>query len=201
MKLYIVRHGETEENKKWIIQGNWLWTLSELWFLQAEKLSERLKKYDLDLAFSSDLDRAKNTAKTILKKFKNVGLAIVDLLEERDYWKFVWMTHEERNNMYPGKSKEEIYAENPDVENLKNVYLRAKMFYEKYLKKYEYTEKNILVVWHKHIDAELYRYVEWRDYLDFVDDSYKNASLSIYEVWAWIVKCLLFNDAEHLKMI
>ena len=43
MKLFLVRHGETEENQQGIMQGHMPGRLSEIGKLQAKKLALRLK--------------------------------------------------------------------------------------------------------------------------------------------------------------
>ena len=67
MKLIIARHGETEENKKGILQGHLPGKLTELGIEQSKKLALRLKNEKIDAIYSSDLARASNTAKEIIK--------------------------------------------------------------------------------------------------------------------------------------
>ena len=67
--IILVRHGESEANAKGESQGNqnkWSDTnLTKKGQIQAIKVSERLKKEKIDLIYSSDLRRAKQTAETI----------------------------------------------------------------------------------------------------------------------------------------
>ena len=65
MKLIITRHGETEENKAGIIQGHLPGHLSEAGIEQAKKVAFRLKDEKINFIYSSDLDRAADTAKEI----------------------------------------------------------------------------------------------------------------------------------------
>ena len=64
-EFIVVRHGETAENLKGILQGQLDTQLNALGLRQAECVAERLKHEALDLAFSSDLSRAKITAEKI----------------------------------------------------------------------------------------------------------------------------------------
>ncbi len=66
MKLILTRHGETVENRNGILQGQKFGTLSKKGVMQAKKLALRLKNKKIDAVYSSDLARAKNTAKEIL---------------------------------------------------------------------------------------------------------------------------------------
>jgi len=56
-RLIFVRHGETEENKAKIVQGQKHGKLSEEGLEQAKKVAERLKDEKIDFIYSSDLDR------------------------------------------------------------------------------------------------------------------------------------------------
>ncbi|GBE19836.1 glucosyl-3-phosphoglycerate phosphatase [archaeon BMS3Abin17] len=71
MKLILVRHGETEENKRREIMGQKQGTLSSLGIEQAKKVAQRLKDEKIDYIFSSDLARASDTAKEIHKFHQN----------------------------------------------------------------------------------------------------------------------------------
>ena len=84
MKLIIARHGETEENKKGIIQGHLPGKLTLLGLKQAKKLSLRLKDEKIDAIYSSDLARASDTAKEIAKFHPNSKLYLVKELREKD---------------------------------------------------------------------------------------------------------------------
>ena len=83
MKVTIVRHGETEENKKKILQGHLPGELSELGISQAKDVGERLKDKDIDLIISSDLTRTYDTAKEISKFHDGISVKKNELLRER----------------------------------------------------------------------------------------------------------------------
>ena len=55
-RVILVRHGQTEENIKQIIQGHNHGTLSDLGREQAMKVGEKLKDEDIGAIYSSDLD-------------------------------------------------------------------------------------------------------------------------------------------------
>ena len=74
MKIFLVRHGETIENSKGIIQSFFEGKLSPLGEYQSEQLALRLKNEKIDKIFSSDLKRAVDTAKYILKYQKNCNM-------------------------------------------------------------------------------------------------------------------------------
>ncbi len=67
MRLILVRHWETEENKRREVQGHKHGKLSSLGIKQAKRVAQRLKKEKINFIFSSDLARASDTAKEIHK--------------------------------------------------------------------------------------------------------------------------------------
>ncbi|ETW86145.1 hypothetical protein HETIRDRAFT_308843 [Heterobasidion irregulare TC 32-1] len=58
VRVYIVRHGETEENRNSIIQGHLDTRLNADGLEQARRVGKALQAVPFDLAFSSDLTRA-----------------------------------------------------------------------------------------------------------------------------------------------
>ena len=65
MKIYVVRHGQTNWNVKGKIQGKSDIELNEKGIEQAKELKELIKNYDINLIISSPLKRAKQTAEII----------------------------------------------------------------------------------------------------------------------------------------
>lgn len=61
-RLVLVRHGETDWNRRQIPQGHLDVPLNETGRLQASALAERLRYWSVDVVYSSDLSRAWQTA-------------------------------------------------------------------------------------------------------------------------------------------
>lgn len=61
-ELILVRHGETEWNKSLRFQGQQDIGLNEVGLEQADKVSNFLARWEIDLVYSSDLKRAYSTA-------------------------------------------------------------------------------------------------------------------------------------------
>ncbi len=70
MILYIVRHPETEFNKRGIIQGHADSSLTEKGRRTAEKLGEWLKDKEIAKIYSSDLGRCLETSRIINQQLK-----------------------------------------------------------------------------------------------------------------------------------
>lgn len=81
--LIIARHGETIENGLNICQGQTHGILSETGIRQNEKLGAQLTKYQFQTIYSSPLNRALHTAKTIQQHTPHSYLVTDDRLMER----------------------------------------------------------------------------------------------------------------------
>jgi len=62
MKLYVLRHGETNENITGIMQGNMETVLNEVGRSQAISVRDKVKEAGIDLVISSPKKRAVETA-------------------------------------------------------------------------------------------------------------------------------------------
>ena len=85
MKIFVIRHGETESNQKRLIMGNRIdESLNDKGVEQAEKVARELVAEKFDVIFSSTLKRAQETAE-IIKRHVNLPLVIDRRLGERDF--------------------------------------------------------------------------------------------------------------------
>ena len=80
--IYLVRHGQTDDNKNHIIQGNK--PLNETGKQQVEETAETLKDVDFDICFCSPLVRTIQTLDVIKKYHENLPIVYDDRLKERD---------------------------------------------------------------------------------------------------------------------
>jgi broad specificity phosphatase PhoE len=96
MRLYVIRHGETEENLNGIIQGQNPGKLTGRGIEQAKQLALRLKDESFDLIFSSDLQRAVDTAQYIAS-FHRTPIHFTSELRERGA------------GIFQGRSRDELH--------------------------------------------------------------------------------------------
>lgn len=83
MKIYIIRHGETEANKEGLLQGWTDYPLNEFGRELAELTADALSGVHFDAAVSSPLLRARETAEIILSRQDHpVPLTFDDRLKE-----------------------------------------------------------------------------------------------------------------------
>jgi probable phosphoglycerate mutase len=194
MKIILVRHGETEENKQGIVMGGAVHgTLSELGKEQAKKLANRLKDEKIDVIISSDLDRAIKTAEEIAKFHPNAKVEIKEELRERDFGE------------YQGKKKQDIENWEEKILSL-NHHESMETFEElskrinkliKYLEK-NYPKKTIVLVGHGLINSVFIN-------LLLQEEAHKNnitnnTSVTIFELdenGKYELK--LFNCTKHLE--
>lgn len=87
MRVILVRHGETEDNKGDAITGQMDISLNQTGIDQAKKTAERLENYDLNGAYSSDLERAYETARIIADKH-DIETRQHEEFRERDFGKY-----------------------------------------------------------------------------------------------------------------
>ncbi len=80
MKIYFVRHGESEENTTRMYIGMHA-KLTEVGIKQAEFVAERFTKIPIDIILASDMFRAQETANTIGKRI-NREVLFSELLQE-----------------------------------------------------------------------------------------------------------------------
>jgi len=82
-RVYIVRHAETEENKQKIIQGHLDTILNSEGERQADLVAKALRDIPFDVAYSSNLKRATDTAKRILVHHSGVEVQTHIAIRER----------------------------------------------------------------------------------------------------------------------
>ena len=86
-KLYLVRHGETFDNERQIMQGQTQGELNPTGIRQAEALSCQLADISFDSIVASDLWRSVHTAR-ILAEPHGLEVITTPLLRERDWGSF-----------------------------------------------------------------------------------------------------------------
>ncbi len=85
--IFLVRHGETVDNARQIMQGQTQGELNEKGREQARQVAERLAAESIDAVVSSDLQRAIQTAEMIAGPH-HMEVSTTPLLRERDWGSF-----------------------------------------------------------------------------------------------------------------
>jgi probable phosphoglycerate mutase len=107
MKLFLIRHGQTDWNIKGKIQGSTDIELNDTGIKQAEDLSVSILEKNIKFSkiYSSPQRRAVKTAE-ILSKVTNVGYISVEGLEEINFGEWEGLSWVEVKEKYPTEYKE-----------------------------------------------------------------------------------------------
>lgn len=145
MKIYIVRHGQTEENLQRILQGHMPGTLTEQGKEQVQKAAEQLSKEGVKFTriVSSDLKRAMDSAQIIADKL-NLPIIPMEILRERDWGKFTGMSIAEATDKYRAHGKWKFPPGTTETEA--GIYERAKRALVELQK--QFADETIIVVTH-----------------------------------------------------
>lgn len=144
--FYIIRHGNTELNKKGILQGGLIDSpLTDQGFNDALLMAKKLKKFKIDAIFSSDLGRAFITAHIISDKLELVN-KIFRLKEFREvhFGDLAGMFKDEVKLKYPKYKKDSNFVF-PNGESYLDTKRRV---VKKLLELSGSSYKNILIVTH-----------------------------------------------------
>ena len=110
--LLLARHGETDWNREFRIQGSSDVELNELGRQQAQFLAQELTDVDLDAIYSSDLSRAQATAAAVAATH-GLEVKLDARLRERSFGSFEGLTREDvsalpEGSRHDGESEEEV---------------------------------------------------------------------------------------------
>ena len=175
MKIYLVRHSQTEYNVLKITQG---WSdspLTKLGIAQAKKAGSYLKDVDFKVAFTSDSNRAISTLKHIIAD-RDIDIVVSDQLREMNF------------GVLEGK---------PYIDNFYNIYYQGFVEYNGETKEMvskrvadflktqydEYKDDNVLVVSHGWAIRSFLRSIDEKRLDDYYNqgNKLKNCSTHIVE--------------------
>ena len=168
LKLYIVRHGETEWNVIKRFQGQLNTPLTEKGMEKLRKTGKKLENVLFDEVYTSELGRTVASAEIILNEnngYKNNKLELQKLAELNEVYFGVWqgLTYEEVFLKYPEEGNNYFYnvknykAENVEAEKLEDALERFLKGINKILDSHE--SGNILVVTHGTVFEMFMNYV------------------------------------------
>lgn len=149
MRIYLVRHGETDWNKKGIYQGQEDTPLNEKGKDEARNLALALKGKEISIIYSSDLTRAKETAEIIAKSLGIQTIIYKESLREMNFGEWTGKSifeMEEDSELFQLWQKDPWNISPPEGETLKELANRVRKEAEEiFLKHYS---QNVLVVTH-----------------------------------------------------
>jgi broad specificity phosphatase PhoE len=115
MKIFLIRHGETTGDLEDRYGGNYDDHLTLRGKEQLAETASKLKGKDIQIIFSSNLIRAKESAQIIQKEL-GCDLQVVEGIEERNYGVLAGLTKAEALERYPEAVEAHKNPENTDPE-------------------------------------------------------------------------------------
>ena len=201
MRIYITRHGETQWNKKGLMQGWKNSDLTEKGIENAQRLGESLKDINFDVIYTSPLGRANETAKCINGN-KDTKIVLVESLKEMGFGIWEGMENSKLKELYSEQynnfwERPHLYKPHENGESFEELLLRVKTAWNEILKA---GGNNILIVTHAVVLKTLYMILKNLDLKDLWNPPFmKDTSLTIVEVIGNKVKIILEADTSHLE--
>jgi broad specificity phosphatase PhoE len=174
--FYLIRHGETDWNKNGTTQGHTDTALNAMGEEQAKAVAKKFKNIKFDLAFSSDLLRAKRTTEIIALEHK-LAVQTTNLLREKNFGSLTGkpyqlvMTHT-KLILELNKNEQSKYKVVPDAENDEEVASRIFTFLRETA--LAYPGKNILVGTHGGVLRVILIHLAIKSYKDYEHMRMKN---------------------------
>lgn len=153
MYIYLIRHGETDQNKRKCLQGRSDIELNEYGRELARKTAEGLRDVNFDLIFTSPLKRARETAE-IIKEDRDIPLLEEERLLEISFGEYEGFSFGAETYTIPDPEfmnffrNPEEYRVPPAGESFASVIERTGSFLKELLEEEKYRDKTILLSTH-----------------------------------------------------
>lgn len=186
--LVLVRHGESEWNEKGLWTG---WVdigLTEKGREEAKKAANEIKDVPLDVAFTSDLKRAKDTLTIILHELGKEALpvTVAPELKEKSYGdlagKNKWEVKEKYGEEQWLKWRRAWNEPIPNGETLKIVFERVVPYYKEHILPLLEQGKNVIIAAHGNSIRALLKYLESISDDAIAEVEFPTGTAIIYEV-------------------
>lgn len=197
-KLILIRHGETDYTTQRKYCGHENIPLNALGIKQAKRLRSRLKNMQVDAIYSSDLERALETAKLA---FPDMQVARTEELREINFGEFSGLTFRDVESKYPGIYK--AWIENPESakipngESLPDLARRVDRFFERITK--DNLNGNVAIISHGGPIRILLLKLQERGFDKFWEIEQRTAAINIIDFDKGVPKSLKINDTSHLE--
>lgn len=201
-KIYLVRHGESQWNVLKKIQGQQDVPLTDKGIIQAQQMGERLLDEGIDLIYSSDLQRAYNTANIIGEKLE-IDVESVSELREIKFGQWEGIAYDKvllsdyKELLLWRKAPEKLNIDG--IETLKKLQNRAMMAIDRIIK--DEKANNILIVSHSATLKTIILGLLNMDLANFKNFTLDNVGLSIIEFRDYNNVLTVLNDTNHIKEI
>ena len=180
MKLFFIRHGQTDWNLQGKIQGSYDSELNDTGIKQAVELSEVLLKlnYKFSRIYTSPQKRALKTAK-ILSEYSNIEYIPIDDLKEINMGEWEGLSWKEVEENYPTEYKKWLlnrqYTRTPNGESYDDMLKRVLIAINQII---DENSDNVVVISHSAIIMGLQCYVTNTPFNDMLKLKTKNATIT-----------------------
>ena len=183
MKIYFIRHGETDWNKEGRLQGRANIPLNENGRRVAELTREGLKQVKFDAAFTSPLIRARETAEIILEG-RGIEIQDEDRIIEVAFGEYEGAKKNEADeNIERFFHKPECYKAENGAESIETLFAREKEFLNELFQSKKHQDSTILVSTHGAALSGIICVLKGYEKKDFWKEGlHKNCGITIVEV-------------------
>lgn len=191
MKLYLIRHGQTDWNRARKLQGRTDVQLNEWGRKVAELTREGLQEVVFDIAFTSPLSRAKETAEIVLRG-RNIPIVEEPRIIEVNFGGYEGKDFDmDDENLQSFFSKPECYKSVDGSEPMQEIMNRVGDFYEELIVNPQYQDSTVFISTHGAALSALLCHIKGWQVCDFWKGGlHKNCGLSIVEVKDGVSKIL-----------
>jgi 2,3-bisphosphoglycerate-dependent phosphoglycerate mutase len=202
VRFLVIRHGETEWNRLGRIQGQLESPLNERGLEQAQALANVLEQEEIHELWSSDLDRARDTAAHVAD-VSGERVRIDTRLRERHFGVFQGLTFEQAEQRYP-EYYEMYTSDDPDEsipggESPREFQDRTTSFFIERGKDRDYNHKTIAVVTHGGVVSALYRLAKGISLTAQRTWELPNAAINEFHYDRGKWRIARFGDVSHLE--
>lgn len=201
MRLFLVRHGETEHNRRGLALGREDVPLNEHGRWQVERLAHALAHEPLAAVYSSPLSRALDTARAIARPH-GLPVQIEPRFIEMDIGQAEGLTFAQVRTRYPGLLEAWLSAEGPAQpmpggERLVDVQARAWEALEELVARHP--QEDVVTVTHHFVILSILTRVLGMDLADFRRIRHSVAAISILNIQGDRRRLVLLNSTCHLE--
>jgi broad specificity phosphatase PhoE len=196
IRLIFVRHGQTVSNANQIICGQHHGRLSKLGVAQAKLVAKRLRDADIDVIYSSDLRRARQTAREI-QRYHDVDIRYDKRLREKNFGIFDGKSLKYLVAAEELTGRDYIFFKPKGGESYKEIIKRASSFFKEIIPKNK--GKTVLIVSHHNFITLSLILLLNDDIKNHARYSHKNTGVTILEISGKNAKLIKLNCTKHLS--
>ncbi len=199
VRLFMIRHGETIQNRDEIIQGHSLGSLSDKGREQAAKAALRLKSERFDCIYVSDLKRTVETSEEILRFHNGVPVFYDSRIREQNLGVFEGKSFATLRDEIKRQETDFLHFKPPGGESVEDLSRRTTNFYQLICKKHP--KETVLLITHGGVIITMLLHI-----FDWSSSRYRealpeNTAVSVIDIDSdGTPNAVILNSVEHLGL-